>query len=364
MTQMPSRVDVCACVVVLVVLILVAYQYYHKNRYNEPFMTDNDYSMTNYRLARGDKIAHTPLVWNKPAYIDAPLIVPSLKALRFRDTKKNLHQMVAQSQQHIVRKCAKERPQDIKDVQSTLTDVNMLIRRNELVKQLAIYRANNMKKKYDDLVATVAGSKEKDSLKELLVMDCKMTVDNYLSSAFFDDKPLTILGTLRSWWAPKSFQISNFRQGRVFACKCGDEETTEYDETFNHSEHAGLIVKSEFPESFSTLHGTDIFANWRVYRSSRKNDDPKAQGNVKWYESGYDDSGREWEPPVFSTSGFFLTYSVDYRDARGELRVKPPDVIMKERWQETATEKDKAWKIWAGENRNKYVWFRYKERRY
>jgi hypothetical protein len=67
---------------------------------------------------------------------------------------------------------------------------------------------------------------------------------------------------------------------------------------------------------------------------------------------------------VFSTSGFFLTYSVDYRDARGELRVKPPDVIMKERWQETATEKDKAWKIWAGENRNKYVWFRYKERRY
>lgn len=359
-----SSINVFVCLVVLFVLILLAFHYYWKHRYHDTFITDIDYSNTNYRISRGDKNIQKSLVWKKNAYIDAPLIVPSLKALRFRDTKKNLHQMLEKTKHNIVKQCAKERTQDNKDVQDTLSAVNMMIRRSDMVKRLATFRAKHMKQKYDNLVATIAGGQNHKSLKELLVMDCLLTVDNFLVQVFFDDKPLNVIGNYRSWWTPKSFQINNFRQGKVFACKCGDEETTEIDEAFNHSEHAGLIVKSEFPQSFSTLHGIDIFANWRVYRSTHKHDDPKAQGNVQWYESGYDDSGSEWEHPVFSTSGFELTYSLYFRDNAGVLRVKPADVIVKEWWQKTMTERDRDWKIWAGENRNKYVWFRYKERRY
>lgn len=366
MIRISTSINVCACVVVLFVLTLMALQYYLKYQHLDTFAIDVDYTETNYRIARGDRSIQESLVWNKDAYIDAPLIVPSLKALRFRDTKKNVHEMVEKTKNNIVQTCAKERANDNKDVNDTLSVVNTMIRRSEIVEMLATFRANHMKQQYENLVATVAGSNGHEPLKELLVMDCLMTADNFLlGDVYFDDTILTVIGDEKDWESPKSFKISNFRNGKVFACKCGDMEQDEYDETTDHSKEAGLIVKSEFPKWFSTSHDEEaILANWRVYHSSHKRDDPKAQGNVKWYEKNYDDSGSEWGPAVFSTSGFRLNYSDKYIDTTGEFRSKPADIIMKEEWQRTDVNNDNAWKIWAGKNRNKYVWFRYKERRY
>lgn len=322
-------------IVVVVVLLLCHYCSY------EPFVVD--YKATNYNIARGNDHIHRPLVWDKPARIQKALIVPSLDALRFRDTNQSVLQTIASTKRDIVRDCAVQRTADTIKVDSTLARVNALIAKNDMVMELARKRTQYVKDHFLELFDT------QNEFKKKLQLKCRMTVDNFLEQAYFNNEKLFERGNYKNWQAPKTFHISNFKYGRVFACKCGDTESTSTDKTYNHSEHAGLIITSENDAYFSTFtywpfnSGTADAGkekNWRVYHSTHNDRGPPEQNGVKWYEAEYDDSDTSlWTLPTRSTSGFYL---------KGV------------KWYEAIYEN--YFKIWGGENNNKYVWFRYKDR--
>lgn len=326
----------CPCIYLVIILVVVLLLICHY-RVNESFAVD--YKATNYRIARGNDHVQTALVWDKPARMQSPLIVPSLNALKFRDTNQSLLQTIASTKRDIVRDCAVQRSVDVENVDKTLATVNALIAKNDMVMEMARHRTQYVKEHFMELFET------QDAFKDKLQLKCRMTVDNFLEQAYFDNQKLFEYGNYKNWESPKTFKLSNFKNGKVFACKCGDQESTDFDTKFNHSEHAGLIITSEYDWYFSTLtywpgDATKEIGkekNWRVYHSTHNDRGPPDQNGVKWYEAEYDDS--EWKMPSRSTSTFTLT----------------GDSFVEEQY-------EKYWKIWGGENDNKYVWFRYKER--
>ena len=323
---MKSSYSPIHCCIVLVLLLLLVWHF----GIHERFVID--YGNANYRIGRGDTAVRKPLVWNKPVRMKRPLILSSLNALRFSDTDQSLLQTIVRTRRDIVRDCASKRMGDVQKVDAAIAQVNRLIVMNEMVIEMARRRTQFIKNHYHTLTST---EKEFDVK---LKLNCRMTVDNFLEQAYFNNEKLYEQGNYKNWEKEKTFQISNFKDGRVFACKCSDQESSDTDDNFNHTEHAGLIIKSENDSYFSTwtywpFANTGLEKNWRVYHSTNDKDPPDQNG-VAWYKAEYDDS--DWELPSHSTSGFHLDENT---------------------WVENY------YKIWAGSNKNKYVWFRYKDRR-
>lgn len=317
-------------IISLIVVLLLAHLFAH-----EKFVVD--YNATNTQIARGNPNVHKLLVWAKPSRIQKALVLPSLNALRFRDTGQSMLQTINHTRKAIVEDCTRERVQDKREVENALVKVNNKIRMNNVVMECARQRRMRAESELAKL------SKTESRLKEALIFKCRMTADNFLVQAYFNNNVLFERGNYKAWSQEKTFFIDNFKFGKTFACKCGDLESTETDDSYNHSRSAGIIIKSEFITYFSTfmyplLPGfPDLSKHWRTYHSTHHEHDPPDQNGVKWYEDEYDDSS--WELPTRSTSGFYLDAD-NNNPILGESN----------------------YKIWAGKNKNKYVWFRFKRR--
>lgn len=276
------------------------------------------------------------LKWGKTAVVKGPLIVPSLYAIRFQKgpngKSQSLLNAISGTRDDIVQYCAVDskypyRIIDRMNVKTALQNVNNAIKANEAVRRKAIERTQRIEASYKNFIAT------EDALRSFLKTKCQLTADNNILGVYFNNTLLSLAGNKSNWYARKTFEIDNFKDGKVFACKCSNYERNSADTEYNHSRTAGLIVKSEDRNYFSTYIISDkIKQYWKVYHNTTGTDPPKDKNGNQWYENGFDDSA--WNSPVKSESAFYL------------------DRVASE----------SQFKIWGGKKGNKYVWFRYKER--
>lgn len=289
----------------------------------------NDYS--NYFSAGKDK----HLVWNKPVVFQAPLIVPSLVSLKFAGSDKTLSEIIRREQKNIVQECTAARGNDTRRIAEELQNVNNRIVLHDQLVKFSNIRKKNTQTLYNNLKAS------KQQFKNALQIQCHMTADNSLMECWHNnvdvqfEKNIYQEADQNNWTIPKSFKINNFKDGKVFACKCSNAEVSPENTTYQHQRTGGLIVVSEYLTTFSTLRIPVVLKNWKVFSSNNIDALPD-----NWYRNDYDDSN--WKPPVGSSSAFYLQY-VD-RNGKNKTFSHP------------------AFKIWGGQNQNKYVWFRYKER--